>query len=302
MAKRRRISKAVLAENVAGYIAISPWLIGFLIFSLGPIIAAIYLSLTRYTVLKPPDFRGLANYTRMFTRDPLFYKTLTVTATYTIGAVSGGLILGVALAMLLNQKIKGQSIYRTVYYLPAVVPGIAAAYMWRRVWAGQGGVVNAVLALFGIEGQNWLFDLQLTLPTMIVMSYWGVGAGMVLYLSALQGVPTALYESASIDGAGRFRKFFSITLPMISPVIFFNFVMGIIGSFQVFTVGYAITRGGPGNATLFYVLNLYRHAFENFKMGYASALGIVLFIIIMILTIIAFAVSGRFVYYEGQLR
>ena len=299
--RRRRMSRTALLENIAGFLFISPWIIGFLVFEFGPLIVAAYLGLTRYDILTPPKFTGFANFEKMFTRDPLFWKSLWVTAVYSLSTVFLGVILGVALALLLNQKIRGMSLYRTIYYLPAVVSGVAVAYMWGWVFRPQAGIVNYALSLIGIEGPNWLFSTTWTLPAFIMMSLWAVGGGMVLYLAGLQGVPTQLYEAASLDGAGRWAKFWSVTLPMISPVIFFNFIIGIIGSFQVFTNSFVITKGGPANATLFFVLYLYRHAFQNFKMGYAAALGMILFLVIMTLTIISFRLSNRLVFYQGRV-
>ena len=212
-----------------------------------------------------------------------------------------GIILGVGLALLLNQNIHGIALYRTGFYLPAVVSGVAVAYMWILVLQ-QEGILNAMLRVVGLDGPNWLYTREWALPAFILMSLWGVGGGMALYLAGLQGAPTELYEAAAIDGAGSQAKFWNITLPMISPVIFFNFIIGIIGSFQVFTGGFIITKGGPVDATMFYVLHLYFKAFESLRMGYGAALGIVLFAIIMTLTYLAFRVSNRLVYYEGRLR
>lgn len=298
---KKRMSRTALFENIAGFLFISPWIFGFLAFEFGPLIAAGYLSLTKYDILTPPRFAGLANFDKMFTRDPLFWKSLWVTAIYSLSVVFLGVILGVMLAVLLNQKIRGMSIYRTVYYLPAVVSGVAVAYMWSWVFRPEAGIINYGLSLIGITGPNWLFSTTWTLPAFVIMSLWAVGGGMVLYLAGLQGVPTQLYEAASLDGATRWASFWNVTLPMISPVIFFNFIIGIIGSFQVFTSAFVITKGGPANSTLFFVLYLYRHAFENFKMGYAAALGMILFLVIMTLTIISFRLSNRLVYYEGRV-
>jgi multiple sugar transport system permease protein len=302
VAKKRRVSRAWLRENIAGFLFILPWIIGFLGFELGPVIAAVYLSLTKYKMLTPPEFIGLTNYETMFVFDPLFWQSLKVTVIYSFATVFLSLVLGLSLALLLNQKVRGLAWYRTIYYMPAVVSGAAVAYMWRWVLNPQSGILNTLLGYIGIQGPNYLYDLNWVLPTFVLMSLWGVGGTMVLYLAALQGVPTALYDAAMIDGAGIWAKFRNVTLPMVSPVIFFNFIMGIIGSFQVFTGSYILTKGGPGHATLFYVLYLYRQAFENFKMGYAAALAMVLFVIIMALTALSFRVSSRYVYYEGQLR
>ncbi len=299
--RKQRMSRTALLENVAGFLFISPWIVGFLAFEFGPLIAATYLGLTKYDILTSPVFIGLANYDKMFTRDPLFWKSMWVTAIYSLSTVFLGVILGVALAVLLNQKVRGMSLYRTIYYLPAVVSGVAVAYMWIWVFTPEAGIVNYALSLVGITGPNWLFSTTWTLPSFVLMSLWAVGGGMVLYLAGLQGVPTQLYEAASLDGAGRWAAFWNVTLPMISPVIFFNFIIGIIGSFQVFTNSFVITGGGPANSTLFFVLYMYRHAFENFKMGYAAALGMILFLVIMTLTIISFRLSNRLVFYEGRV-
>ena len=243
--RKPRMSRSARLENIAGFLFISPWIVGFLAFEFGPLIAAAYLGLTRYDILTPPRFTGLANFDKMFTRDPLFWKSLWVTAIYSLSTVFLGVILGVMLAVLLNQKIRGMSLYRTIYYLPAVVSGVAVAYMWGWVFRPQAGIVNYALSLIGIEGPNWLFSTTWTLPAFVVMSLWAVGGGMVLYLAGLQGVPTQLYEAASLDGAGRWAAFWNVTLPMISPVIFFNFIIGIIGSFQVFTNSFVITKRRP---------------------------------------------------------
>lgn len=299
---KRGMSQAARAENMVGFLFISPWLIGFLVFELGPILAAVYLSLTSFDLLTPAKFVGLKNYDRMLFHDPLFRQSLGVTAIYSVGSVFLNLVFGIVLALLLNQNIRFLSVYRTIYYLPAVVSGVAVAFMWVWVFNGDAGIVNAALQVVGIKGPNWFFDLTWTLPTFILMSVWGVGGTMVLYLAGLQGVPTTLYEAASLDGAGAWARIWNVTLPMISPVIFFNLIMGIIGSFQVFTSAFVITEGGPANATMFYVLNLYQNAFQDFKMGYASALAMGLFVIILLLTTLAFRLSGRWVYYEGQER
>jgi multiple sugar transport system permease protein len=300
--RRRRLSRSVVSENVAGFLFISPWIVGFLSFELGPILAAGYLSLTSYDLLAEASFVGLRNYDRMFTRDPLFWASLRITTIYSIAAVALHVIFGVALALLLNNNIRGIAVYRAIYYLPAVVSGVAVAYMWVWVLNPEAGIVNTILRYVGIQGPNWLFNAELALPTFVALSVWGVGGGMVLYLAGLQGVPTALYEAAQLDGAGWLARTRYVTLPMISPVIFFNVIIGIINSFQVFTVAFIMTNGGPANATLFYVLNLYRKAFEEFKMGYAAALAMVLFVVIMALTVAAFRVSNRLVHYEGQVR
>ena len=300
--KRLRMGRLARNEALAGYLAIAPWVLGFLLFEFGPLLTSLYLSLTKFDVLTTPKWVGLKNWDKMLFNDPLVWHSLKVTAIYSVGAVSLGLVLGLSLALLLNQDVGGLSYYRTVFYTPAVVSGSAVAMMWLLLLNPEVGVLNRILATVGIQGPAWLFDRQWAVPAFIIMSTWGVGGGMVLYLAALQGVPSELYDAAMIDGAGAWPKLWFVTLPMISPVIFFNLVMGIIGSFQVFTSAYIMTKGGPANATYFFVLGIYLNAFEFLKMGYASALAWMLAVIILVLTFIAFRSSGRWVYYEGQAR
>ena len=303
--RRRGISRSVLAENLWAYLFILPWILGFLLIEVGPVLASFALSFTNYDIVTPipqTDIVGLKNYDKMLFRDPLFWHSLKVTAIFSVGSVILGIIFGVILALMLNQNLRGIAFYRTIFFTPAVVAGVAVAYMWTWVLHAEAGVVNTLLRYIGIQGPNWLFNYELALPTFIFMNLWALGGGTVIYLAALQGVPTQLYEAAEIDGAGWTSKTWNVTIPMISPAIFFNLIMGIIGSFQVFINSFVITDGGPANATLFYVLYLYEQAFRSLKMGYASALSVALFIIIMVLTILAFTMSGRWVYYEGELK
>lgn len=285
-------------EEIEAYLFLTPWLLGFLLLILGPLIAAAYFSLTEYSILKSPIFIGFANFRQMM-NDELFWQALRVTATYTFVSVPLLVTLGYLLALLLNQDVWGLSLWRTIFYMPAVVSGVAVAIMWLWVFHPDMGIVNNALRVFGIEGPRWFGSPDWALPTLILTSVWGVGGGMVIYLAGLQGIPTHLYEAAELDGAGSWHKFVHVTLPMTTPVIFFNLLMGIIGSWQVFTSAYVITGGGPANSTLFYVLYLYRQGWQYFKMGYASALAWVLFFIILVFTVIIFRSSG-WVYYEGQ--
>ncbi len=287
---------------MGGYFFIFPWILGLVMFTGGPIIASFILSLCDYDIVNPPNFVGLANYKRMFTEDPLFYQSLKVTSIYTFVAVPLGLVFSLMVAILMNRKIKGISLFRTIYYAPAVVTGVSLSLLWVWIFNPEFGVFNLILSKFGIQGLGWLASTKWALPALIIMSFWGVGGPMLIYLAGLQGIPTALYEAAEIDGASSWFKFWKITIPMITPVIFFNLVMGIIGSFQVFTQGYVMTGGGPHYATLFYVLHLYNNAFQWFKMGYASALAWVLFIIIFACTLFIFKFSATWVYYEGTTR
>jgi multiple sugar transport system permease protein len=298
----RDLNRMRRKEALYAYLFISPWLIGFLLWTLGPMLFSLFLSFTEYNITRPPQWIGLHNYVRAFARDELFWQSIKVTFTYAIFAIPLNLVFGFTLALLLNQDIPGVSIWRTVYYIPSVVSGVAVSMLWMLVFQPQYGVLNYLLSMVGIKGPPWLFSPKWVLPAFVVMSLWGVGGGMVIYLAGLQGIPTALYEAAEIDGAGWWRQLFHITLPMMSPTIFFNLVMGLIGTFQIFTSAYVMTAGGPMNASLFYNLYLYTHAFSNLKMGYASMLAWILFAIILSLTLVTIRSSAAWVYYEGELR
>ena len=278
-------------EALEGLVCLLPWIIGFLAFTAGPLIYSGYISLTDYPILQEPKWVGLENFQSMFS-DDLFWKSLRVTALYTLVAVPGGVIIGYSIALLLNQQIFGLSFWRTAYYVPAVVPAVATAYLWAWMFNPDFGIINGFLLRLGVEPPKWFGSEEWVLPAFIIMSLWGAGGGLVLYLAALQGVPTSLYDAAKVDGANAWHRLRHVTLPMTSPVILFTFLTGLIG--------FLITNGGPNNASLFYVLYLYRVGWRYFKMGYASALGWVLFAIIMVLTLITLRASGRLVYYESS--
>ena len=288
-------------EEIEGYACISPWLIGFVVFTAGPIIASLYLALTDYDLLSAPRFVAFQNLRKMLLADRLVLHSLKVTSTYVLG-VPLRVAAGLAVALLLNQEVRGLAVFRTVCYLPSVVSGVAVSLMWMWVFNPELGIINGLLARLGIKGPDWYYSKQWVVPTFMITSLWGVGSGIVLYLSALQGVPTVLYDAATIDGASRWQRFWNVTVPMISPVIFFTLIMGIIGSFQVFTSAYVITSGGPANASLFYVLYLYRNAFQYFQMGYASALAWLLFVIILAVTALTLLSGERWVYYAGSVK
>jgi multiple sugar transport system permease protein len=285
-------------EALEGLACLLPWIIGFIAFTAGPLLFSTYISFTDYPILKGPRWVGLENY-RTMVSDDLFWKSLRVTAIYTLMAVPLGVCVGYGMALLLNQKIAGLSFWRTAYYVPAVVPAVAAAYLWAWMFNPDFGVINGLLVAVGLEPPKWFGSEQWVLPAFIIMNLWAAGGGLVLYLAAMQGVPTSLYDAAKVDGANAWHRLRHVTLPMTSPVILFTFLTGLIGSFQVFTAGFLITNGGPNNASLFYVLYLYRVGWKYFKMGYASALAWVLFAIIMVLTLITLRASGRLVYYES---
>jgi multiple sugar transport system permease protein len=289
-------------EAIGFYVTISPWLLGFVAFVIGPIIVSFYLSFTDYSVIRRTQLVGLLNYKEIFTESPLFWQSLKVTTLYTVASVPLHLVVALIVAMLLNMDIKGVALFRTIYYMPTVITGVAVAMLWQWIFNPRFGLVNYLLSLVGIKGPQWLGSEVWALPAIIIMSSWGVGGSMLIFLAALQGIPTQLYEAAEIDGANPWHKFWRVTLPLITPVIFFNVVMGVINSFQVFTNAYIITNGGPNNATLFYVLNLYRQAFQFFHMGYASALAWILFAIILICTLLIFRSSAAWVYYESEVK
>lgn len=297
---KRGIGKMARQEEIAFWLFILPWLIGFIAFSGGPILASVGISLSEYSILTPPKFIGIGNYTQLF-NDDLFYKAVLNTVYYVGVSVPLGVMLAFLMAIALNQKLSGQTWFRTIFYLPSVVSGIAVALLWGWLLNSDFGLFNFLLSKIGIVGPKWLFSTTWAMPSIIMMSLWGVGGSMVVFLAGLQGIPEHLYEAAELDGAGEWGKFWNVTVPMISPVIFFNMIVTIIGAFQIFDQVYIMTngKGGPANATLVYVLYLYRNGFEYFKMGYASALAVVLFIIILGITAFQFAVARRWVYYEG---
>jgi len=284
---------------VTGLLFISPWLLGFLIFTLYPVLASFYLSFTEYRVLAPPHWVGLANYQELIADTDFFWPSLANTA-FLLLEVPISLALGVGLAMLLNRKLKGMAIYRTIIYLPSIVPAVASSMLWLWVLNPENGLMNAGLRALHLPGPPWLSSPLWSKPAMILMDLWGVGGGMVIYLAALQGVPAQLYEAAALDGANAWHRLRYITLPSISPVIFFNLIMGVIGTFQYFTQTFVMTKGGPDNSTLFYALYLYQNAFEYFRMGTACAMAWILFFITLIPTVIVFKSSARWVYYEGE--
>ena len=286
-------------EALWGYLFISPWLIGFAVFSLGPMVATLYLSFTEYKVLRPPRFIGWRNYVDMFTTDPLYFKSLGVTLSYTAMRVPLWIVAGLALALLINRNIPGIRFFRAAFYLPAIIPLVASAAIWLWMLNPQVGFVNAVSRqLFGAIMPNWLQDTTWALPALVVLGVWQVGHTMMIFLAGLQEIPQHLYEAADIDGASRAQKFLLITLPMLTPTIYFNTVVGIIGAFQVFGAAFILTAGGPANSTLLYILYLYRRGFEFLEMGYASAMAVVLVIIVLALTVLIMRTSDRWVHHD----
>lgn len=299
MKKRLKLNKMQRREELTGYLFASPWIIGFLVFMAFPILASLYMSFTKYNLISAPQWVGLANYKNLLFRDAVFVKSLKNTLYYVIIATPINLAMGVLIAMLLNQKVRGIRFYRTVFYLPNVVSMVAIALLWQWILDPSFGLVNTMLEKIGIDGPSWLFDAQWSKPSLILMGMWNVGGSMVIYLAALQDIPASLYEAATIDGAGAVRKFFKITLPLLSPSIFFNFVMGIILGFQVFMQSFIMTGGGPMQSTYFYAYYLYDKAFTYRQMGSASSMAWILLIITFILTFIVSKTSSKWVYYQS---
>lgn len=296
--KKAAVSPIQRRRDLAGYLFIAPALIGFLAFCLVPIGYSLYISFHEWNMVTEPVFVGLANFQELL-EDGLAWQSLKVTLYYTLLGVPLSNIFALIMALLLNTNVRGRSIFRTIFYIPAIVPAVAASALWMFIFNPFNGLLNSIVGLLGLPKQQWIYSAQQVIPCMAVMAAWGSGSTMVIYLAGLQGIPAHLYEPADLDGASWFQKFIHITLPLLSPVIFYNLVMGIIGSMQAFTQGYIMTNGGPNNASMFFVLLLYNRAFEYSKMGMACAMAWVLFVLIGILTAVNFYVSNRWVYYEG---
>jgi len=296
------MSRRARRREIAGYLFISPWIIGFLIFTAGAMIFSLGLTLFDTDLLTGATFVGLRNFAKLAS-DQLFVRSLEVTAYYVALAVPLQVLTALTIALILNNnRVVGMGIWRTLYYMPSIISGIAVSLLWLWILNPDYGLANYLLSLIGIQGPRWVYSEQWAVPSFVMMGAWGAGSNMLLYLAGLQGIPTQLYEAASIDGANAVRRFFSITIPMLSPTIFFNLVMTIIGCFQTFTQAFVMTSGGPNNATLTMVLYLYRKAFEQLHFGYASAVAWVLFVIILGFTLLFFRSSSLWVYYEGEVR
>jgi multiple sugar transport system permease protein len=283
-------------RTVEGYLFIAPWIVGFLAFTAIPLLTSFGIGFTSWSLVGDRKFVGLANYGKMV-HDPAFWKSLAVTFYYLVN-VPLNLVIGLLLALLMNQKVRFIGFFRMLFYLPSVTASVAVSLLWMWIFNSRFGLLNILLAKVGIAGPLWLGSETWAMPAMVIMSVWGVGGTMLIYLGALQGIPTELYEAATLDGAGSLRKFTSITIPLLTPVILLNFLMGMIGSFQAFSQAFIMTNGGPNRATTFYVLNLYREAFQFYNMGYACALSWVLFMIILAASILVLRLSTSWVHYE----
>lgn len=285
-------------RNIMGFIFISPFILGFIFWFLIPALVAAYLSVHDWNMISAPEFVGLDNFARLF-EDPLLPQSLRATFVFTIVSVPVGLVVSFCLAMLINVELPGIPIFRTIFYLPSIIPAVAGAALWAWIFNTEFGLLNVLIRGLGGPKIPWLQDPAWALPALILMSFWNVGGAMIIFLAGLQGIPDIYYEAANIDGAGRVTKLRHITLPLMSPVIFFNLVIGFINSFQIFVAGYLITDGGPVNSTLFLVLYIYRTAFRSLNMGYAAALSWLLFFILMGLSFLVFRYIGNRVYYEN---
>lgn len=296
------MSRTTRHDLINGLLFASPWIIGFTVFTAYAIGASLYYSFCRYDLLSAPQWIGARNYSRLLFEDEVFVRSLHNTLYMVMFGLPVGLAASLGLSLLLNVKVKGIAIYRTIFYIPSLVPAVALATLWLWLLNTDIGLVNVLLGKIGINGPGWLTDPAWSKPALILMGLWGAGGSAIIYLAGLQGIPDHLYEAADLDGANMLQKFRHITLPMLSPVIFFNLIMGLIGSFQYFTQVYIMTSGGPQDSTLFYALYLFNRAFVDLKMGYASAMAWVLFAITLLCTLLVFKTSARWVYYEGAGR
>jgi multiple sugar transport system permease protein len=293
-------------EAAIFYLTVSPWVIGFVLFTAIPMILSLYLSFTEWKVLTPPRWIGIANYVEMFTKDPDFYQSLKVTITYTITSVPLQMIIALFLAVLLNEATRAVGFFRTAFYIPSIVASVASAVLWTWIFNPRFGPVNGLLRSLGLYAPTWFQDPNYALWALVIMSTWGVGGQMLIFLAGLKGIPRSLYEAAEVDGAGSVTRFFRITLPMLSPTLFFNLVMAMIGAFQTFDSAFVISTaragqiGAPVKSTLFYLLHLYEEGFTFLNMGYASALAWVLFVVILAVTLVINRTSKRWVFYSGE--
>jgi len=298
---KRRISPAVLRENKYGYLFLAPWLIGFFGLFLGPALASLYFSFTYYDVLSPARWNGIGNYVKMFTDDNLFYTSLLRTLYFTVLSVPLGVLGSMILAILLNMKVKGTVIYRTLFFMPSLVPLVSAVVLWLWLLNPDWGIVNTALRSIGITAPAWFADRRWALPSLVMVGLWGGigGTRMIIFLAGLQGIPEEMYDAASIDGAGAWSRIRNITIPLLSPTIFFNVVLAVIGALQSWQGAFVATEGGPAYATWFFGMHIYKHAFDYWNMGYGSALAWFFAVVIISLTIAQQRLSTKWVFYYG---
>jgi len=304
--KRSKFALNRLRGHLEGYLFISPWLVGTALFTLGPILASFGLAFSRWNLFTPPEFVGTANFQKL-AHDPLFIKSVFNTLYYTVFAVPIGLLLALGLALLVNHRVRGITLFRTAFFLPNIVAGVAMMMLWKWLFDPNFGLINmvldwtglmALLEWIGFGRPQWLSSQGGAMPAMIFMSFWGLGGSMMIFLAGLQNIPRQLLEAAELDGAGAWHRFIYITVPLLTPTIFFLMVVGVIASLQIFNQAYIMTQGGPAHATLFYVLYLFHNAFERFHMGYACAMALILFVITLIVSLIQLAMARRWVHYQ----
>ncbi|WP_284301901.1 carbohydrate ABC transporter permease [Homoserinibacter gongjuensis] len=292
--------RSLLADKIAPYTFLLPWLIGFFVITLGPMLYSLYLSFTDFSMLAAPEWVGFDNYIKLFTNDPKYLDAVRVTLVYVLVSVPLQLAFALAVAMVLNRGLRGLSLYRSVYYLPSLIgASVAVAVLWRQMF-GSNGLINQILDWFGIEGMSWIGNPETALGTLVILNVWTFGSPMVIFLAALRQVPQYLYEAAAVDGISRWGSFRHITLPMLSPIVLFNLILQMIGAFQAFTPAFVVSggTGGPVNSTLFYTLYLYQRGFTGFQMGYASAMAWILFVVIALVTAVNFWFSKYWVHYD----
>lgn len=297
MARNRTARSNILS----GLLFAAPALLGFLILNLIPMIYSLFLSFTNFSGFNSPSFVGLANFKKMFNGDDVFfYKSLLATGYYTLLNVPATIIFSFAISLLLNSKIKGRGFFRSLFYLPTIVPVVASSMIWLWILNPTNGILNQLLDFLHLPTGQWLYSESTVIPTIVMIGLWTAGGTMLIFLAGLQGIPQSYYEAIDIDGGNYFHKLINVTLPLMTPTIFFNAIMAIIGSFQVFTQAYILTQGGPNNSSLFFAYLIYREAFQNANMGYASALAWILFVIILFFSYVVLKTQNKWVYYEGE--
>lgn len=296
----KRFSSGEKKQLLTGLLFVSPWLVGVIGFTLIPLVLAFGMSLTNYSFLSKSSFVGLENYITMFTKDPLIWKSLGITVLYAVVAVPLQMIFGFLLANLLNQKLKGIVVFRTIFYIPCLIVVVSSTLLWRQMLDTDFGIVNYLLGLFGLKRVSWLSTTGTIIASTVFISLWQSGKMIIINLSGLQAIPTSLYEAADLDGCSKLKQVYHITLPMMTPVIFMNLLIGLIGAFKTFTQIKILTDGGPDNASLVYMLYLYKNAFVNFRLGYANAMSVLLFVIVGVLTLLVFRSSQKWVFYGGE--
>lgn len=300
--KKKSPKSFMLVDKKVPYLFILPWIIGFLVFTIGPLLFSLVMSLFDWPVTSDPKFIGLGNYKKMFTEDVQFYKSMVITFKFALIFVPLNLIIALVLALLITQPVKGMKIFRTIFYLPAVVSGVAISIIWGWIFNSEYGILNYLLSFLGIEGPKWLIDPKWAIITIVIASAWGVGTMMLIFYTDIKGISPELYEAAALDGAGPIRQFFNITIPSITPTILFNVITSVIAALQQLTLVLLLTGGGPLKSTYFYGLFVYNNAFKHHQLGYASANAWFMFIIILVLTLLIFKSSSTWVFYENEVK